>query len=574
MNEASRRQILSSPSSSADAQISSSGANSLSDGLADAYAGVRMLDLPVTAVGDDDDRAESTSPKESTRIDVRTLALGLGIFALAALPRLFVLFFVTDLDNPGVGWYNDSFHHWQIGYLSKEIGFSQGFLRLWDFKGLEYFWGLLHPLALAILFTATGSIEILVPRLLSLVSASVVVVFLFFLLRRYFNIHVALAGALLAAINPVAVFADTAGLQGPLATMFMMMGLVLWPRKPAWAGVAIGIAGMARAEYWVFGAGLVLLSWFAKEKEERKFAITFGWLIPTIAYMIYMHSHTGNVIYPVYWNFMANVAGTWTGGTPFTVDAPFNTAELIVRWTSRFTLLAVLAVTVWVLRKKPKSYLLILYGVGNIAFLCLYWGFGESVRGWGERGIYDRIFIVPYMYIGILVAVVLLHRRSGYRPSLPRLALGWTGILLIGLLAQAAWGPILRFYEGPKTLWETEKQLASDVASAHRAGAIAIPEDRMSLTYLLATKHGISAQNLQSQMYDPFFYFEEGDPFANWSDNRETVAEWFSRHDIQLLVFYGWKLNYQEMIQREPGWFRQIDTALGGQIEIYEVVGS
>jgi len=71
------------------------------------------------------------------RLNLRTVATAAGIFLLAALPRLFVIFFVTDPQNPGLGWYGDTFHHWQIAYLSKEIGFSQGFLRLWDFKGLE-----------------------------------------------------------------------------------------------------------------------------------------------------------------------------------------------------------------------------------------------------------------------------------------------------------------------------------------------------------------------------------------------------------------------------------------------------
>lgn len=82
------------------------------------------------------------------------------IFLIAFIPRIIYAFFISDPIVPG--WYTDVFHHWQIAFLSKEVGFSHGFLRLWDFKGMEFFWGLLHPLILVILFYITGSISILV----------------------------------------------------------------------------------------------------------------------------------------------------------------------------------------------------------------------------------------------------------------------------------------------------------------------------------------------------------------------------------------------------------------------------
>ncbi|MFQ5922275.1 MAG: hypothetical protein ACE5M4_05475, partial [Anaerolineales bacterium] len=65
---------------------------------------------------------------------ILTAAALFSLITLAAIARLYVLFFVTEPQNPGLGWYGDVFHHWQIAYLSQEIGFSEGFLRLWDFK--------------------------------------------------------------------------------------------------------------------------------------------------------------------------------------------------------------------------------------------------------------------------------------------------------------------------------------------------------------------------------------------------------------------------------------------------------
>src|SRR3989344_6083818 len=73
------------------------------------------------------------------------LELGL-VFILALVPRLLYIYVFSNPNFPG--WYTDVFHHWQIAYLSKEVGFHESFLRLWDFKGMEFFWGLLHPLIL------------------------------------------------------------------------------------------------------------------------------------------------------------------------------------------------------------------------------------------------------------------------------------------------------------------------------------------------------------------------------------------------------------------------------------------
>ena len=100
----------------------------------------------------------NTPDRARDKLDIRSLAIPILIFAGALVARLLVLFVLTDPQNPGLGWYGDVYHHWQIAYLSQEVGFSEGFLRLWDFKGLEFFWGLLRPLTLIALFNLTGSI--------------------------------------------------------------------------------------------------------------------------------------------------------------------------------------------------------------------------------------------------------------------------------------------------------------------------------------------------------------------------------------------------------------------------------
>lgn len=132
----------------------------------------------------EDDLVPKVEPEKKPEIKANfnwlTLVLVLLIFVIAFVTRAYVLFRVTDPQNAGAEvWYSDVYHHWQIAYLTKEIGVHQGFLRLWDLKGMEYFWGLGHPLISMLLMTITGSSNILVTRLLSVGMGSLGLVFFF-----------------------------------------------------------------------------------------------------------------------------------------------------------------------------------------------------------------------------------------------------------------------------------------------------------------------------------------------------------------------------------------------------------
>jgi len=105
--------------------------------------------------------------KEKIESDKYTLMIAFAILVLAFLVRLIFIYKFTDPQNPGDGWAGDTFHHWQIAYLTQEIGLKEGFLRLWDLKGMEFFWGPLHPILMIILFAITGSVSIEIPRILS-----------------------------------------------------------------------------------------------------------------------------------------------------------------------------------------------------------------------------------------------------------------------------------------------------------------------------------------------------------------------------------------------------------------------
>src|SRR5712692_958260 len=143
-----------------------------------------------------------------------------AVVGASLIARLGYLFFFTDPENAGDG-FTDAYHHWQIAYLTKEIGLTHG-PRLWDLRGWEYYWGLLHPALMSAVFLMTGSPDIVLARLVSVVFGTLTVVLIFLLCHRYWGTQVAVAAAAFAAFAPASVFNDTAGMPEPVA-----VGLVL-----------------------------------------------------------------------------------------------------------------------------------------------------------------------------------------------------------------------------------------------------------------------------------------------------------------------------------------------------------
>ena len=186
----------------------------------------------------------------------------LFLFLLAFGVRL-AFMLLNDPQSPGYGWYGDVYHHWQIAYLTKVVGLKHGFLRLWDLKGMEFFWGLTHPLVLIILFTLTTSINIIIPRLLSIFCGSLVVVFIYLLIKRHFSRLTAFVCGLWVALFSVVLFSDTLGMQEQLGLFFLFGGLLAWPSWGFFSGILWALASMTRAEYWLFGVALVLAAFFA-----------------------------------------------------------------------------------------------------------------------------------------------------------------------------------------------------------------------------------------------------------------------------------------------------------------------
>lgn len=496
--------------------------------------------------------AEDSERGRDRKINLFSILVALTIFLLALGVRLYFLY-THDSQNPGYGWYGDVYHHWQVAYLSKTVGFEKGFLRLWDLKGMEFFWGLVHPLTLIGLFSLFHTVDIVIPRLVSVIGGSLVASFVYLIIRRDFNQGAAIAAGLWAALFSVAVFSDTLGMQEQLGLVLLFAGLLAWPRFSYLTAIFWALASMTRAEYWLFSAGLVFAALFDRRQNlsSAKVILSVVYAIPIVWYMKYLYNWTGNVIFPIYWNFLASVVGKW-----FTnVNTPLEPMQIEAQWIGRgIFAIGVLGavVTFW---KRPKGFPFFLLGFFNVAFIGFMFGFAAYVHGFFDRFWVDRLFAFPYLFGGILLILFFLYflpnRLS--RAKTPLLIFGFFIFLIILTGSQLAWFKIMYYFKFAQASYPGEVKSASLIARYDTGeGKILFPSGRPALTYALVRNFGVSGKRLVSEMYDPYYY-------AKGNETKEELEQkviwWLEGEKIKLIVYTD-KSEYKTLFESHPERFK------------------
>jgi len=479
-----------------------------------------------------------------------------ALAAAAATPRLLYLLVFSDPENPGP--YGDVWHHWQIAYLTKEIGLSApGGPRLWDLKGLDYIWGVLHPLLMVAVFDITGSIDIVLTRLVSLLFGVVGVVVLFHLSRRYWGTQVAIGVALLATLLPTSVVNDASGMVEPLGVALCLLGIWAWARRQGvLAGLLWGLATMARAEAWIFGLGLVVAALLRPVRQRVPMVVAFA--VVVLIYMKVLLDQTGNPIYPLWWNFFATALGKWQ---PATISA----SQASMRPALGVLLIAGAAGLAWSLWRRPPSYMLLTFGFGYWVFVAGMFGFTAFLSTWVWWLPISRRFEFPVVFAALLVAVVALSRapRRFGKVAIP---IGWIAVVATLVGSQALWIPIESVFAPTETTWQQtladSRQLGAWYGEPPYAGhALAVPADRPDITYGLARFGGVEGKHLVSEMYDPFSYLRSGYTYA---DHQETVATivscWLGDTDTRMIAFRDDNDNYALLLADNPGWFVRLGT--------------
>jgi len=481
----------------------------------------------------------------------------LVLWAVALLPRLYSLFFLTDPENAGDGWHGDVYHHWQIAYLTQQIGLTApGGPRLWDLKGLDYYWGILHPVMLVVLFFVTGSIDIILARLLSLVFGAIVVVLIFHLCRRYWGTRVAVAAAAFAALAPTSVFVDSTGFLEPIGVALSLLGIWLYPKRGVWTGIAWALAAMARAEAWIFSFGMLVATFLRRQAIEQRLAMVVAWAVGILVYMKILLDRTGNPIYPVWWNFLANAFGKWEFRTELTPTE--HAAQPVL---GALVVLALIGL-VWTLIKRPRSYMFLTFGFGYLVFTGGFLGFTAYIKSWESWFWMERFFVFPYEFAAVLGAILLfivLPRLLGSRAIL----LAWALTAVSLLAVQLEWPPIMAEYNLTRTTWQETLTAGFALGSiynqpGYQGTIISLPNGDPALTYVLARFDRVDGKYLMSQLYDPFYYL----PGYTYADHRETAGVlmqcWLTTTRTRLFVIDPQNLGYVEFVQDHPEWFRKV----------------
>ncbi len=487
-----------------------------------------------------------------------TLALAVG----ASIPRLLYIFVFTDPENPGNGLYGDVWHHWQIAYLTKEIGLSApGGPRLWDLKGLDYFWGVLHPVLMVAIFDITGSIDIVLDRLVGATFGVASVVLLFHICRRYWGTQVAVGAALFAGLLPTSVMNDASGMLEPLGIALCLAGIWAWGGgRSFWSGLAFGLATMARAEAWIFSLGLVVAAHMSKKGSRGRAGLVFGFAGIVALYMALLMNKTGNPIYPLWWNFFANALGKW--------EVPITVAQSHVRPVLGAALLIAGAGLAWSLVKRPRSYMLLTYGFGYWVFTAGLLGFTSYLADWSWWTPIGRHFEFPYVFAAV-VLVVLLVWWAPRRLGSPARLVGWT-VVVAGLLAvQLAWIPIVDAFGPTEASWQTTLADSRDLGAwynqaSYQGHALAVPPDRPDITYGLARFGNVAGSHLISEMYDPFAYLPAGYTYQSHASTVNVLVQcWLSQLDVRMIAVSAGDANLALAEQLNPTWFAKIGT-MGG----------
>jgi hypothetical protein len=480
-----------------------------------------------------------------------------GVWVVALVPRFYALFFLTNPENPGDGWHGDVYHHWQIGYLTKEIGlWDPNGPRLWDLKGLDYFWGVLHPLLLAGLFFVTGSVDVVIPRLVSVFFGALTVVLVFSLCRRYWGLRVAGAAGGFAALLPTSVFIDSTGFLEPMGIALVLLGIWLWPRRGLWTGVAWALAAMARAEAWIFSLGMLVATYLRRAHERERLLATVAWVGLILVYMKVLLDRTGNPIYPVYWNLLANIFGKWEFAPRLTPD------QLAARPFLIALMMLGLVGIAWTLWKRPRSYMFLSFGFGYLAYTGLSLGLTSYLKSWESWFWQERFFLFPYEFAGVLLAVVLLGeapRRWGRRV----VPFGSLAITVILLAAQAEWAPILSMYNDTSVTWAASQSAAAQLMSvynqpAYHGRVLNIPPDKPAMFYAMVEYHGLQGRNVVGQLYDPFYYFTNFSYTAQPAVGDTLMQCWLASTHTRLWAVDPQKEQYQQVMSDHPEWFTRV----------------
>jgi hypothetical protein len=446
-------------------------------------------------------------------------------FSIAVIPRFLILKFIP------LDWNSDSYHHWQISYLTLKIGLGQG--RLWDLNGCECYWGVVPHIVQALLLGVLSTSSITPYRILNTLLGGVNTYIVYLIGRDNFYWEIGFYAAILFALYPVAIVFDTIAMQETLALFFALASIYLFRTYPGWSGVLLALAGQSRTEYWllsiVFVLGVALIDRFSIKIQP----FVVSWLMTTGAFCALFWKWTSNPVYPLYWSLF-NVFGGWTErglGRPFHDLMITWLTEKVRAWSVKVTGQAILVSMIiflgtfyHLLRRRWRKYhivffFLIVLVVYSPIFVTYYPDYFRSL-------LFMLRMSIPIAGFGSILLMYALYRArlrliGGRLRRLP------IELLLISL-SIASFGQLIPVY----SRFQEDTSLAftaADRAFSHYDGGTIVC-DHPTMNYRLVSRWGVAATDLLGNHYSPHYYGVT-DPVR--------YAEWFLRNNVTLWLYTG-----------------------------------
>jgi hypothetical protein len=442
----------------------------------------------------------------------------LVIFVAALAARLLVWLYIP------LDWNWDSYHHWQISYLSLSIGFGRG--RLWGLNGCEYFWGMVPHLVQSALMWTLGTSSMLPYRVFNTVLGGLNSVLVYRIGERFYSRRTGLFSGLLFAVFPVAAVFDAVAMQDTLALSFLLASLSTISERPFLSGVALALAGHSRVELMAVGF-IVLLGYCLRERlNTESLPYVLGWLMVMMVFGFHLYSQTGNPLYPLYIS-LYNVFGGWDPGNQGETFLglmlgwvrwklsvwPFKPTGLVILSLGATAAIMVprMARRRWI-RYQPQLYLLASAVVLTPIFITYLGADHESLL------IMLRM-VNPVTALGLPMAAHFSH--TSLEKPLPELKVRPAHVVAAVFIVSYLW--FLPVYGGFQA-YTAEAFFSADVVQGLYDGGTIVC-DYPTINYWLVHVWGVEPEALLGNHYSPHYYGID-DPLA--------YAEWLEDNDVTL----------------------------------------
>jgi hypothetical protein len=202
------------------------------------------------------------------------------------------------------------------------------------------------------------------------------------------------------------------------------------------------------------------------------------------AQMAFLSARTGNPIYPLYWNYLANAGGLWM--KPLIASQQAARPWFVALWAMATV---GLLTTLW---RRPRSYLLLLYGFGSCALVFGLFGLTAFITEWYPWRWMMWILAFPYDFAALLVAIglfVVVPRYVGR--GVRQLTWVMAGVLLVGV--QLTWIPIETAYTGTAATSRASSVSLTIAAAGSTCLRPTIPPSRMRSCTTVGSRAGTSS---------------------------------------------------------------------------------